>query len=135
LVLYDSSASLEPPGLRVRRFGRLTVVELVNAEVLIEPDMIENLSRHLNRLVEEGHSRLLLNFGGVRSMSCHVLGVLASLYRKIQRQGGRLVLYGLEPLFRDMLRICRLDGLFEIYTDEAEAVEKALAQGRRLKRK
>src|SRR5262245_15394378 len=106
MVLYDPMFSPVPPGLRVRPLGRLTIVELVNAEALLEPAAIAELSRQLNTLVQEGCTRLLLNFAGVRTMSCQVVAVLAGLYRKVHPQGGRLVLYGLEPVFRDMIRIC-----------------------------
>jgi anti-sigma B factor antagonist len=61
----------------------------------------------------------VLDFRGIRSMSSDVLGILAALYRRLEESRGRLALCGLDPAFREMLRICRLDRFFDIQ-DEAE---------------
>jgi anti-anti-sigma factor len=98
------------------------VVDIANAEVLFEEGAIRSLGAQLDRLVGEGHTRLLLNFGGVRQMSSDVLGVLAGLYRRVERAQGRLGLYGLDVVLREMVRICRLERVFDIYADEAEAL-------------
>jgi len=118
------AAQGESPWLRVRVIGELSVVEIMDAEFLFEESAIREISRQLHRLVKQGRTRLLVNLGGVRSMSSQVLATLAGLYREVHRQHGRLGLYGLEPLFRDMLRICHLDRMLDIYADEAEALRR-----------
>jgi anti-anti-sigma factor len=57
-------------------------------------------------------------------MSCEVIAMLAGVYREVHRQNGRIGLCGLQPLFRKMIQICHLDGMLEIYADEAEAIER-----------
>jgi anti-sigma B factor antagonist len=110
------------PCLRVRIIDGHSVVDVLNAEVLFDWDVIRNLSIQLHRLVEEGHSRLVLNLSRIRYMSSDVLGTLATLHRQVDRSHGRLALFGLDPMLREMMRICCLEQVFDIYSSESEAL-------------
>src|SRR6516164_3641590 len=59
-----------PPGLRARVVDGLTVVEFENAKTLLADDAVRELGERLYRLVEEGNTHVLLNFAGVRYISC-----------------------------------------------------------------
>ncbi len=107
------------PTIRVRTVEGRTIVEVLDAEVLFNPDDIAELAGQLRRLVEAGHTRLVLDFSGVRSMSSDVLGSLAGLHRQLEEVGGRLGLARPDPAIRDMLRICRLDRYLEVDPDDA----------------
>ena len=50
------------------------------------------------------------------------LAKLVILKREIQRNKGRLVLYGLQPFVRDTLASTKLDTFFEIADDEEAAL-------------
>jgi anti-anti-sigma factor len=104
-------------------------VDIVNAEVLLGESVIQELSTQLHRLIGEGHTRMLLNFGGVQYMSSQVLGMLAGLHQRVKRRDGRLGLCGLDQVMRDMMRICHLDREFKIYADQVEATSDGLATG------
>jgi anti-anti-sigma factor len=107
------------PTIRVRTVEGSTFVDVLDAEVLFNPEDIAELAGPLRRLVEAGHTRLVLDFSGVRSMSSDVLGTLAGLHRQLEEAGGRLGLCRPDPAIRDMLRICRLDRYLEVDTDDA----------------
>jgi len=129
-----ASISIVPDGLphlRVRVVNGFAVVDAVNADVLFEESAIRELSTQLHHLVEEGCTRILLNFAGIRYMSSDVLATLAGLHQRVERAQGRLGLFGLGPVLRDMVRICRLERLFDIYADEGEALSHANATGDR----
>ena len=111
-----------PPRLRVRTIERTAIIRFEGAEILFEESALRAVSDQLHRLVEEGHTRLLVNFGGVRYMSSDVLAILAGLRKKIDPARGRIQLCGLDPLLRDMLRITHLDRVLDVCTDEAEAL-------------
>jgi hypothetical protein len=64
-------------------------------------------------------------------MSSDVLAILAGLHLRVERAQGRLGLFGLDPVLRDMVRICRLERVFDLYTDEGEALSNAKAAGDR----
>jgi anti-sigma B factor antagonist len=125
-----ASMSMVPDGLPrlvVRDVDGLAVVDLVNAEVLFDGGAIRELSTQPHHLIEQGHTRLLLNLGGIRLMSGGMLATLVGLHRRVERVQGRLGLFGLDPLLRDMVRICRLERVFDIYADEREALSGRLA--------
>ena len=107
--------------LHVRAVDGTTVVDIRNAETLFAADDISDLGNQLHGLVEAGHTELLLNFHAVRSMSSDVLGLLASLHRRLEKSRGRLGLTGVDPVLGDMLRICRLDRVFDIHGCESES--------------
>jgi anti-anti-sigma factor len=66
---------------------------------------------------------VLLNFGGVRYLSCALLGRLAALQKeKVAPVRGRIQLCGLDPLLKDVLRITRLEREFDVCDDEPEAL-------------
>ena len=111
-----------PPRLRVRTIERAAILRFEGAEILFEESAVRAVSEQLNRLVEEGHIRLLVNFGGVRYLSSDVLGILAAVHKKIDPARGRIQLCGLDPLLRDMLRITHLDRVLDVCSDEAEAL-------------
>src|SRR3954454_4531773 len=109
------------PALQVRAVDGTSVVDIINAENLYAEEDITHLANQLRRLAEDGHTRLVLNFRELHTMSSDVLGMLATLHRKLEKSRRRLAISGLGPILRDMLRISRLDRVFDIHADEAEA--------------
>jgi anti-anti-sigma factor len=119
----DVAEAAGRPGLRVRVVERTVVVRLVDAEILFEEGAILAVGRALHRLIEEeGPARLVVNLAGVRCLSSDVLAILAGLQRKMEPARGSIVLCGLDPLLRDMVRITHLDRVFDVCGDEAEAL-------------
>ena len=112
-----------PPRLRVRTIERAAILRFKDAEILLEESAVRAVSEQLNRLVDEGPTQQLVNFGAVRYLSSDVLGILAAVHKKIDPARGRIQLCGLDPLLRDMLRITHLDRVLDVCTDEAEALE------------
>ena len=109
------------PALRARAVDGTVHVEIINAETLYAEEDISHLADQLDRLAEGGHTRLVLSFREVHAMSSDVLGMLAALHRRLGSSRRRLAITGLDPALRDMLRICRLEPLFDLDADEAEA--------------
>jgi anti-anti-sigma factor len=120
-VKQSAQADAEPR-LRVRIIERVAIVRFEEAEILFEESAVQAVGEQLNRLIKEGHTRLLVNLGGVRYMSSAVLGILAGLQHQVDPARGCIQLCGLDPLLRDMLRIARLDRVFDVCDDEAEAL-------------
>lgn len=122
---WAQDAPAEPDGrpqLCVRLIEQTALVRLRDAEILFAESAVQAVGDQLERLVAEGHTRLLLNLSGVRYMSGALLGQLAGLQRRVEPAHGRIQLCGLSPLLLDMLRIIHLDRVFDSYTDEAEAL-------------
>jgi anti-anti-sigma factor len=112
-----------PPRLQMQVIERTAIVRFLNSETLFEEAAVHTVGRELRRLIEdEGHTRLVMNFTGVQYLSTEVLAILAVLQRKVDPARGSIVLCGLDPLLRDMVRITHLDRVFDICGDEAEAL-------------
>jgi anti-anti-sigma factor len=117
-----SLEELNSPRLWVQAIERMALVRFLDAEILFEGAAVRAAGQQLHRLVEEGHTRLVVNFHGVRYVSSEVLGVLAALQGEAASTRGRVALCGLDPLLHDMVRITHLDRVFDIHSDEAEAL-------------
>jgi anti-anti-sigma factor len=107
----------------VRVIERTAVIQFVHAEILFEEAVVRAIGDQLDRLIEGGETRLLLNFAGVRYLSCALIGRLAALQKeKIAPVRGRIQLCGLDPLLRDVLRLTHLDRVFDVCGDETDAL-------------
>jgi anti-sigma B factor antagonist len=81
-----------------------------------------SLSEHVNELLVEGHLEFVLNLADVPYMDSFGLGQLISLRASIQGKGGRLVLLRPTDHVQQLLRISKLDTIFHISGEEAQAV-------------
>jgi anti-anti-sigma factor len=100
----------------------VTIVEFQDAKFLIQDHEVRVLGDRLRGLVSEGHVRILIHPEGVEYASSCLLATMAWLHRRVFEAHGYLRLYGLTPIFRDILRCCSLDRILEIYETEAEAL-------------
>ncbi len=110
------------PSIEVTREGNITVVELLNEEVL-EEMTINNIAESLFSLVEENASiKLLLSFKKVKHLSSSALGTLIRLNKRVEENKGTLKLCGLRKGLYDIFVITKLNRLFDIYDDKEEAI-------------
>ena len=108
--------------LLVRPVGELIIVKCFSTQLQHDDPETAELGASLSGLVKLGYVRILLNLQGVHFASGSLLGSLAALHREAVRANGFVRLFGLEPIVREALRICRLDASIEIYESEAEAL-------------
>jgi anti-sigma B factor antagonist len=83
-------------------------------------------SEALRDLVRErlnsGQTKILLNMAGIVYMDSSGLGELVSGLRAVQAKGGDLKLLNLTKKINDLLQITRLNTVFDIHKDEAQAL-------------
>jgi anti-anti-sigma factor len=119
----DPSKADGRPRLRVKTIERTAIIRFEDAEILFDESDVRSIGEQLGRLLDdEGQNRLLVNFGGVQYLSSDVLAILALLQKRMDPARGRIQLCGMDPLLRDMVRITRLDRVFDVCGDEAEAL-------------
>jgi anti-anti-sigma factor len=75
-----------------------------------------------------GSGSVIVDLAGVPVITTPGLSLLLSALKRLQHHGGQLVLIGLVPNVRDLLRRCRLDRVFVAAEDEA-AAERILMEG------
>jgi anti-anti-sigma factor len=109
----------------VREEGDVVVARPVGEEieVLYESALIREIGETLYALAGDYPGRrIVVNLDGVKYAATEMLGKLASLNARIEKNGGRLVLCGLGTDVHEAMRIVRLLPLFEIADTEAEAL-------------
>lgn len=108
--------------VEVSEVGEVTVVRFVDRKILEEAN-IQEMGQELFQLVDqEGRKLLLLNFGNVDFLSSAALGKLITLEKKVKGQGGKLKLSNIRPEIYEVFLITKLNKLFDIKDDEADAL-------------
>jgi anti-sigma B factor antagonist len=112
-------------GLRrveVNEVGDVTVVHFRDQKI-IEDLGIQEMGQELFQLVEgENRKKLVLNFSSVDFLSSAALGKLITLDKKTKARGGSLKLCNIRPEIYEVFAITRLNRLFDIRDDEADAL-------------
>jgi len=108
--------------LQVSEVGEVTVVRFVDRKILDEAN-IQELGQELFQLVEDDNrKRLLLNFSSVEFLSSAALGKLITLDKKVKAHAGKLKLSNIRPEIYEVFAITKLNKLFDIKEDEADAL-------------
>lgn len=108
--------------LEVNQVGDVTVIHFRDQKI-IEDLGIQELGQELFSLVEvENRKKLVLNFSSVDFLSSAALGKLITLEKKLKNRGGTLKLCCIRPEIYEVFAITRLNRLFEIKPEEADAI-------------
>jgi anti-sigma B factor antagonist len=114
MTAYQHLDVVEVGDVAVVRFRENKIVEDIN---------IQELGQEMFRLVEvDGRDRLLLDFSAVDFLSSAALGKLITLDKKMKAHGGVLKLSNIRPEIYEVFAITKLNRLFDIRKDEAEAL-------------
>lgn len=70
----------------------------------------------------DARARLLLEMSGVTYLSSAGIRLFVSLQKALNAQGGRMVVAGLQPYCREVLRVSGLDQFFSVFPEIAEAL-------------
>ena len=74
-------------------------------------------------MLADGHRGLLLNLSDVPYMDSTSVGELVSAYITVRNNDGVLKLVGPTERIRELLSVAKLDTVFEVYDNEADAVQ------------
>ena len=81
-------------------------------------------TRLLGFIEEQKPKRLVLNLGEVPYMDSSAIAVLVEALQKMRKAGGKICLTNLQPRVKGLLEIARLDSIFVLVKDEAEAMSQ-----------
>ena len=118
---------MSTPDVSVRKKHDIVILD-------IKKSMVGNVSSQLGSIVEEEAAaasgptclKFILNLEDVRVMDSTGLGVLARIYGLLLDKGGEIALLKANKNVENLLVITKLDGLFDRYQDEEEAVYSML---------
>jgi anti-sigma B factor antagonist len=101
--------------------GTVTILDLKGKITLGDGD--EALKDKINSLVQQGRTRILLNFDGVPYIDSAGLGRIVAAYSTVTHQNGQLKLVNLTKRITDLLAITKLLTVFETFDTEREALQ------------
>ena len=108
--------------LDVNEVDDVTVVRFRDRKI-VEDINIQELAQEMFRLVEaDNRGRVLLNFSSVEFLSSAALGKLITLEKKVKAHGGTLKLCNIRPEIYEVFAITKLNRVFDIKEDEADAL-------------
>src|SRR5262245_1680655 len=108
--------------IEIADVDEITVVRFVDRKILDEAT-IQEVGNELFNLVEVDQAhRLLVNFSRVDFMSSAALGKLLTLDKKVKANRGTLKFSNVKPEIFEVFKITKLNKIFSIYKDEADAL-------------
>ena len=104
----------------VRESAEVIILDVSGRIVL--GDGAKQLSGKIVELVSQGHNKILLNLAEVTYVDSSGLGELVSSYGTVKKANGKIKLLNIQPKIADLLRMTRLDAVFESFSEESRAL-------------
>ncbi len=104
-----------------RKNGDVIILDLEGKILLGEGDV--QLREHINRVVQSGGRKILLNLHDVPYIDSSGLGEIVRCYTTVSRENGKLKLLNVTNRIKDLLTITKLMTVFESFSSEEEAVK------------
>jgi anti-sigma B factor antagonist len=98
---------------------------IVDIEGDVTADSEDALMEAYQRASGEGTRSILLNFSRLEYLNSGGIGLLVTLLVRVNRQGQRLLAFGLSEHYREIFELTRLDEAVGIYEAEQEALAAA----------
>ena len=109
-----------PMQITERSVGDVTILELEGRLVLNEGDIV--LRTCVNRLVEEGRVKIVLDMRNVTRLDSAGIGMLVAKYLTAYRKGGTIKFLHMTIRGDHLMHVTKLFTVFEIFESEDEAV-------------
>jgi anti-sigma B factor antagonist len=82
----------------------------------------QELRNHVNKVLEEGKNRILLNLAEISYIDSSGVGTLVGCFTSAQNRGASLKLLNLTKKIEDLLAITKLLTVFETFDNEQDAI-------------
>ena len=112
-----------------RQVGNVTIIDLRGK--ITSGDGDDTLRDAINRAIDSGQARLILNMAEVPYVDSAGLGELVRSYVALNKKAGRLKLLDLTSRVQDLLTTTKLVTVFETFDSEDEAVDSFGSDPRR----
>jgi len=107
--------------LKARRIDDIVILDLSGRITIGEGTLI--LRDQIQRLLAAGDRKFLLNLADVDYIDSSGLGELVTSFTTVRNQEGQLKLLNLTRRVQDLLQITKLLTVFEVFSNETEAVK------------
>ena len=120
----DPAATGGEPFLSFRRHGEVAVVGVSSAIENLHSSSIETAAQVvLSPLKENPPSNVIVDLSKVQFFTSEFISFLLRCHVIVKRHHGELVLAGVSPRVRELLRQTALDTLWAIYDNRAQALD------------
>ena len=92
-------------------------VLILRADGGINRDNAGQFVEDLEKLVDAGLSKIIVDCTGLDHISSYGIGMMLRLHKHLAKHGGDVKLAGLHSRLVTVMRIARLDGMFDLYPD------------------
>lgn len=98
------------------------LVEIINYDraTLSEAEILKDM---INKKVELGYNKIIIDLSSCTFMDSTFLGVLVNTLKKAAKTGGDLKLVGFQPAVRSMFELTRLFRVFDTYSELQTAIK------------
>src|SRR5262252_10475015 len=103
-----------------RDVGQVTVVDLGGRIVLGDGSAL--LRKTVRELLDDNRTKIVINLADVNYIDSSGIGELVHAYTSVKTRGGELKLLHLTRKVHDILQITKLYTVFDVHTDEADAL-------------
>lgn len=107
-------------GINTRQSGDVTIVDVAGRVTLGGGSVI--FSNTARQLTGGGHKNLVFNMADISYLDSSGLGELVASLTIVSKQGGSLKLLNPSPRVKELLKITRVDKLFQVFDNEEAAV-------------
>lgn len=99
-------------------------MEHIGLEGELDFHSASDLRSELAKAAERRAAKILIDLQKVNYVDSSGLAVFVELFQKMNRYGGKLVLFNLTPSVRGVFEISKLDSIFQLAADEKEALSR-----------
>ena len=104
-----------------RQLDDVVMLDLAGRITIGEGTII--LRERIQKMLNAGDKKFLLNLADVDYIDSSGLGELVSTFTRVKNQEGELKLLALTHRVRDLMQITKLLTVFDVYDDETEAIK------------
>ena len=124
MTTETTMASLANEYFQIKRHGDMAVI-IPSPEVEHLPDTVVNTAAQmvLAPLKSDPPTHLIIDLTGVRYFGSAFITFLLRCHLPVKQQGGELVLAGVNPRIRELLKTTALDTLWALYSTRREAMD------------
>jgi len=108
--------------ITIRNAGRATILDLDGALRLGEAE--DTVRQQVQQLVDAGATRVAINLAKVSELDSSGIGVLVRTHASLNRAGGKCTFYAANGRVLMLLKMVRLDTVFDLAPDEAAALSR-----------
>jgi anti-anti-sigma factor len=96
---------------------------IVEIEGVVDSTNVEEFFTFVSSLCKRGPRRIVLDLENTSYLSSAGLSVILDTYKKVQKDGGKLVIARASDMVSDLFSVVQFEKIIEFYDDLQEAVD------------